>query len=155
MTAERLYKEANFFYDQYEAQRKLVQELRGAKGRIRRVYVAGPYSSDNVMVVLRNIREGIKTAEHLLALGYSPFCPWLDYHFEFYGDHIVDDYYRYSMDFLDVCDAVLVIGAWQTSKGAKAEVKRAQELHIPVFNSIGQIELYKRELEYGLVPDKR
>jgi hypothetical protein len=115
--------------------------------RVRRVYVAGPYSCTDILTGLRNIREGIKMAEHLLSLGYSPFCPWLDHHFEFYGDHKVEDYYRYSMDFLECCDAVLTIGDWSKSKGVNAEVTRAHELGIPVFNSIADVENYKRETE--------
>jgi hypothetical protein len=126
---------------------EIITGVLGRPKRVRRIYVAGPYSADNVMTVLRNIREGIKMAETLLARGYSPFCPWLDYHFEFYGDHPVADYYRYSMDFLECCDAVLTIGDWSKSKGVIAEVARAKELGIPVFNSIADVENYKRETE--------
>lgn len=47
-----------------------------------KVYVAGPYSADNVIDVLKNIVRGEHMAATLFQLGYAPFCPWLDKVFE-------------------------------------------------------------------------
>jgi hypothetical protein len=44
-----------------------------------RVYVAGPYSANNVMDVLKNIRIGILWSVKLLTLGFAPFTPWTDF----------------------------------------------------------------------------
>ena len=50
--------------------------------RLVKVYVAGAYSADNVLDVLSNIRRGIRASTEIFLAGYSPFCPWLDYHFQ-------------------------------------------------------------------------
>jgi hypothetical protein len=47
----------------------------------RRVYVAGAYSADNILDIFQNMRIGINTATRLFANGFSPFCPWIDYHY--------------------------------------------------------------------------
>ena len=41
-----------------------------------RVYVAGPYSADNVIDVLENIRKGQRASVEILLDGHDPFCPW-------------------------------------------------------------------------------
>lgn len=99
-----------------------------------RIYVAGSYSADNVIQVLNNIQVGTKKCVELLKKGYVPFCPWIDYQFQFYDTSLtVEDYYRYSMGWLEVSDAVLVLPNSENSKGTQAEIKRAKELGIPVY----------------------
>ena len=45
---------------------------------MKRVYVAGAYSADNVIDVLENIRRGIEKCAELLGEGIAPFCPgWI------------------------------------------------------------------------------
>jgi hypothetical protein len=102
-----------------------------------KVYVAGPYSADNVITVLDNIREGQRMATKVLLAGYSPFCPWLDFHFQLMlrdGERLtVDDYYRYSIAWLEVSNVMLVLPGYSESGGTMAEIKRAQELNIPIY----------------------
>ena len=45
---------------------------------MKRVYIAGPYSSDNIIGGLENIRRGRRMAAKLLQHGIAVFCPWLD-----------------------------------------------------------------------------
>lgn len=101
-----------------------------------RIYVAGSYSADNVIQILNNMHTGTKVCAELLKEGYCPFCPWLDYQFQFYDKTLtVEDYYRYSMGWLKVSDVVLVLPNYENSKGTQAEIKRAKELNIPVVYS--------------------
>jgi hypothetical protein len=109
--------------------------------KINRVYVAGAYSADNVITVLDNIREGMRLATEVFLAGFSPFCPWLDFHFQLMlreGERLtVEDYYRYSLAWLDVSDC-LIVGDWpgcKTSKGTLAEIDRASRIAIPIFYS--------------------
>jgi len=95
--------------------------------------VAGKYSSNNVLDMLGNIRRGISASEHIFRLGYAPFCPWLDYHFELLNDHGLEDFYEYSMAWLEASDAVMMLPGWEDSHGATAERNRAIELKIPVY----------------------
>lgn len=73
-----------------------------------RVYVAGPYSSGDIIQVLENIRKGQRASVEILLAGHAPFCPWLDYQFQFVLQDneklLVEDYYRYSIAWLEVSD---------------------------------------------------
>jgi len=113
-----------------------------------RVYVAGLYSSDNVLGVLSNIRKGNHVAYQLLHQGFAPFSPWLDYHFvleDHTNDLTVQDFYDYSMAWLRASDAVLVQGNWQKSHGTQEEIEEANKLNIPVFFDLTKLILYARE----------
>lgn len=113
---------------------------------MKRIYVAGPYSAPNVMDVFNNMRRGIRKSLDVLlsGMGFSPFCPWLDYHFTLMlrnGEELkVEDYYAYSMAWLEVSDAVLVMEDYEHSKGTMLEIARATELEIPVYYSIDALK---------------
>jgi len=103
---------------------------------MKRIYVAGPYSADNVLDVLRNIGRGQMVCAKLFFNGYAPFCPWHDKTYcidKFNETPTVDMFYKYSMAWLEVSDAVLVLPDSEGSKGTQFEIKRARELNIPVF----------------------
>jgi hypothetical protein len=48
------------------------------------VYVAGPYSNPNFMIGLQNMEHGISVGAKLVSLGFSVYCPFLDYQFIFF-----------------------------------------------------------------------
>jgi len=109
---------------------------------MKRIYVAGPYSANNVMDVLRNIRNGIEASQRVFMLGYAPFCPWLDYHYVLmdFGDALtLDDFYKYSLAWLLVSDGVLVLEGWEKSNGTIAEIAYAKIHNIPIFYDINDI----------------
>lgn len=107
---------------------------------IKRVYIAGAYSANNVIIILDNIRNGMRAGTELLLKGYSPFVPWFDFHFQLMlrEDEIlsVENYYKYSVDWLEVSDAVYILPNSENSKGTQKEIERAIELNIPIFYSI-------------------
>jgi hypothetical protein len=118
---------------------------------MKRLYVAGPYSANNVLDVFSNMRKGIRECTEILLrsrdTGWVPFCPWIDYQFCLAlrgGEHLsVNEFYAYSMAWLEVSDAVLVLDGWENSKGTIAEIKRAAELGIPVFYSRSAFNLWR------------
>jgi len=116
-----------------------------------RVYVAGAYSSDNVMGVLENMRKGMRISTDVLVAGYAPFCPWLDYQFNLMlrdnESLTINDFYEYSMSWLDVSDVVLVVPGWENSKGTITEIERAEQQGIPVYYSL---ELLKKDVPVDL-----
>jgi len=105
-----------------------------------RIYVAGTYSSDNVISILKNIREGIKISAKILKLGHSPFCPFLDHQFSFYEDFTVEDMYRYSIDWLRISEAIFVMPNSDNSKGTQKEIEIAKEMGIPIFYNLEEIK---------------
>ena len=116
------------------------------KTESKRIYVAGAYSSDNVISVLDNIREGMRLGTEVLLAGYAPFVPWLDFHFQLMlreNEKLeVSHYYNYSMAWLKASHAVLV-GTWpecDKSVGTKNEIARAMIIPIPVFWSLEELK---------------
>ena len=110
---------------------------------MKKVYVAGAMSADNILEVLNNIHDGIKIGAELLKNGFAPFVPHLDVMFKIQnGSDLkvpVDNYYQYSMEFLKVCDCVLVCPNWKNSKGTLAEIEMAKNLGIPVYYSLEEL----------------
>jgi hypothetical protein len=111
-----------------------------------KVYVAGKYNDNNIVSALDNMREGMRAGLEVLLAGFVPFVPWFDYHFQLNlrdGETLTDeDYKRYSMVWLEVCDAVLVLPSWISSEGTKAEIRRAIELDMPIFFNLKQLKYY-------------
>lgn len=110
---------------------------------MKRVYVAGAYSSNNVIGVLDNMREGMRWATKVFLAGHAPFAPWLDFHFQLMlreGESLaVEDYYQYSLSWMQVADVVFVTPGWEDSKGTHAEIAEAERLGIPVVYSIDDV----------------
>jgi len=113
---------------------------------MKRIYIAGAYSSDNVIGVLDNMRRGMRAGTEVFLAGFAPFVPWFDFHFQLMlrgGETLnVDDYYDYSMAWLEVSDAVLVLPNSEKSLGTQQEVARAQGLGLPIFHSLNELMDY-------------
>jgi hypothetical protein len=103
------------------------------------VYIAGPYSDPSVIRVQENMREGLNAAVDLIQRGYAPFCPWLDFTLGLIAPITIEQYYAYSMAWLERSDAVLMLSGWEDSKGAMAEANRAVELDIPVYEDLSRL----------------
>lgn len=115
------------------------------RGDMKRIYVAGLFSRNakgekaNTLETLTNMRTGIKASIELLRAGYAVFCPWLDFQFGLSAELTEMSYKNNSMAWLEAADAVLVISGKGLGTGVDAEIERANELHIPVFYSIGKL----------------
>ena len=114
---------------------------------MKRIYIAGAYSASNVITVLDNMREGMRLATKIFLLGYSPFCPWLDFHFQLMlreGETLtVEDYYKYSIAWLEVSDALLLVSGWEKSKGTLKEIEIAIKISIPIYYTFEAFEKFK------------
>lgn len=116
-----------------------------------KVYVAGAYSDDNVLGVLRNIGRGQSIAATLFCRGYAPFVPWHDKTFviEWWQYNFsIKMFYEYSMEWLRVSDAVFIVPNhhglknWQDSGGTLKEIEEANKLGIPVFHDYDKLDYY-------------
>ena len=110
----------------------------------KRIYVAGLYSADNVMDIFNNMKIGMRWATRLFLLGFAPFCPWHDYHHSLMlrGDEklTIDDYYEYSLSWLDASDAVFLLThedstgkTFNESVGVTMELDHANDVGIPIY----------------------
>ena len=110
---------------------------------MKRVYVAGAMSADNILEMLQNIHDGIKLGSELLKNGYAPFVPHFDVLFKIQnGANFqvpIQYYYDYTMEWLKASDIVVVCPNYKNSVGTKAEIKKAEEMGIPVYYSLEEL----------------
>ena len=98
-----------------------------------KVYIAGKL---NAMAVdyLKNVSNMIHTAQRVKDLGFSVFVPCLDLIMGIVaGNYEYEDYSQNNLAWLEVSDCVLVLPGYETSKGTLAEIKRAEEMKIPIY----------------------
>ena len=102
---------------------------------MKRVYVAGPYSGDDVITILANIRRGIDLSLKIMKLGHAVYCPWLDWQFGTITELTKEQYQANSMAWVEVSDAVVLAEGWEKSRGTQMEIYRAAELNIPIYKT--------------------
>lgn len=106
---------------------------------MKRVYVAGAYSADNVIDVLKNIGRGEYYTALIFKAGFAPFCPWhdKDYVIKNWGsDFTIQEFYNYSLAWLEVSDYLFLVPGWQNSKGTLLEIEFAKNHNIKIFENL-------------------
>lgn len=101
--------------------------------RRRRVYVAGPYSSDPEV----NVRQAIRAADVLADLGAAPFVPHLFHYWHQVKPRPYQDWMAIDAEWVHASEAVFVLPGY--SPGADAETALALRLGIPVFRTFEAI----------------
>lgn len=106
-----------------------------------RVYIAGPITNGDQ---LRNIGVAIEAFNSLLSMGYVPFCP----HAMTYTAHMVcprahGEWMEFDYQWLEQCHCVLRLPGEST--GADLEVVHAGSNGIPVFHTIGDMDVWFRQ----------
>jgi hypothetical protein len=112
---------------------------------MKKIYVAGCYSADNVIDVLANIRKGIHVSAKIMCLGFAVFCPWLDFQIALtsFGKELTKrNYQDNSMAWVEVSDAVFVLPHSEKSNGVKRELDRARSLGIPIFDNLAELTMW-------------
>ena len=116
-----------------------------------KVYVAGAYSDDNVLGVLKNIGRGEYYASLLFQKGYAPFTPWHDKNYAINNwseDLTVKMFLEYSLEWLRVSDCMLVVPnhsglkRWGDSKGVEDEILEADKSGIPIFYELEDLDKF-------------
>ena len=113
---------------------------------MKRVFIAGALSSKDstdrtpsqvVVDYIYNIHRMCGVASSVRFAGYAPFIPGADILAGIVsGLWNESDYRDTSMEFLKVCDCVLVIS---DSWGVQQEVKEAKRLGIPIYYSFDEL----------------
>ena len=114
---------------------------------MKRIYVAGNYSANNIIDCLKNIGKGQQACATLFTLGYYPFCPWHDKSYIIdnpYLEFNVEQFHQHSLAWLEVSDALYVISGKGKGGGVDAEIKRAKELGIPVFYEMENLICFEK-----------
>ena len=86
------------------------------------------------MDYIQNVHKMCKVAGQIRKMGHAPYVPALDLLLGVInGDWAEKEYRGLGMEFMEVCDAVLVIS---TSWGVEEELEEARKLCIPIYYSI-------------------
>ena len=110
-----------------------------------RVYIAGKLT-DLPAGYIKNMHQMIKCANQIRKENFAPFVPCFDILLGLVaGDIGLGEYYKIGLAWLSVSDALLVLPDSEDSKGTQAEIKKAIELNIPVFYTIGELRAWRDE----------
>lgn len=103
-----------------------LKQLKGKK-----VYISGKMTGLKV----EEIFENFETIESKLLTEYGayPLNPDVFWHLKAPENFSAEDYLKIDKAMIDVCDCVLVQTNWQTSSGAKEEIRYAEETGKPVY----------------------
>ncbi len=117
--------------------------------KIKRVYIAGPltpvglWSVHPAIEYLISIRHMIRAGLDVFFAGFVPFIPALDFQLFLAlktDERITEPMIkRYSKDWLEACEAMLLIAGWKKSEGTLAEIEFAKEKGIPIFESLEEL----------------
>lgn len=107
---------------------------------MKRIYVAGAYSGEDIPHIQANMRRGLTLGYDVLKAGFAPFIPWLDWQIGLVGPVSRKQCLEYSMTWLRASEAVIVVpdGAF-ASLGTQAELVEAERLTIPVFWTLNDL----------------
>jgi len=106
-----------------------------------RIYIAGPYRASTPEQVDANIRQARDAMAGLLRLGHTPFCPHsMTARFERDYPEIEDRrYLDTDLEWLRLCDGILMLPGSDRSSGAQAGLELAMTLKLNLFTSVDQV----------------
>ena len=103
------------------------------------IYVAGPLTSSNPIILKKNINVAKKIGEEILRKGHFPYVPHT--HFHNWDIDLLEHYSIFYLHGIEIirrwADAIFFIGP---SKGANRELKIAKDLGLIIFTNLSQIE---------------
>ena len=106
-----------------------------------RIYIAAKYTDKDPILIHGNIGEALDAAFEVALKGHWPYLPHWDYMMAIRAKKQLPLkwYYEYSMVWLKVCDAILILNGLEDSKGVQAEHRYALKTSLPIYNSIEEI----------------
>lgn len=99
----------------------------------KRIYIAGPYSSNEPGGIQRNILRAEAKGIELLKLGFAPLIPHKNTaHWETLPDLDYTMFMALDLAWLAVADVVYFLSNWRDSPGAQIEMAEAQNRLVPI-----------------------
>lgn len=109
--------------------------------RSKLVYVSGAITADTQVERWEHIMLARYVAIKLWEMGFTVICPHLN---TMFMDGALgmdwEDWITGDLEIIERCDAVFMLPTWVDSRGANTERKHAQEIGIPVYYSLVEIE---------------
>lgn len=105
------------------------------------VYVAGPFTGATAWDVEQNVRTAEAAGLEVARRGAMPLIPHTNTRF-FHGQCTAEFWYMGTLELLARCDAVLVCGDWENSRGTKAEMRLCEDLGIPYFFNFNDLSAW-------------
>ena len=108
------------------------------RGKMKKIYVAGPYSASDARKVQANVNEAIRIGCELIKKGYAPFIPHLSHYIWIHpdGDFGYEVWTNLDFVWLDHCDAFFYM---ESSNGADKELEYAKKMGIPIYYSLSSV----------------
>ena len=99
------------------------------------VYIAGKYSGDDYLEIDVNIAKAREAAAWCARHGIGFFAPHLNSaHFEVVTPTVDPEFwYQLDLEFLQRCQAILLLDGWEESHGARHEAELADQIGMPRF----------------------
>ena len=107
------------------------------------VYVIGPIIEKNAWEIEQNIRRAETIALAIWKMGAAVICMHASNRF-YQGTMSEEDFLKGDLEVLSRCDAAFVLPAIWRSKGSQAEVELAEELMLPIFGNLPNLERWLR-----------
>ena len=114
-----------------------------------KIYIAGPYSAETAEQRLKNVNIAIDAGIAVYFKGHFPYVPHLTHFVDDRANETGitmkwEDYIRWDMPWVEVCDALLYL---RSSRGADLELEAAKDSGKQIFYSVDEVPLVKREDE--------
>lgn len=103
------------------------------------IYIAGPFRAKTPWGIEQNIRRAEVLSLRVAKLGAMPLCPHTNTR-NFEGEMPDQFWLDGTLELMAKCDAVILVEGWRNSEGSMGEVKKANELGIPVFEKLCDLE---------------
>jgi hypothetical protein len=107
------------------------------------IYVAGPFSAPTRVGVEANIALAVEYGIEIARLGGFPLIPHANTtHPEFEKIQAYQFWIEGYRALALGCDAMFMLPDWQTSKGARAERTKFEQLGRPIFENLAELKLW-------------